>query len=203
MAQKKLATNALLIVVPLVLFSFVLPAGWFMEGSKPKSYDMGIDKGAGKDGKNAATIKSIDSSIDGFGTLMQDCLPGKYRGKRIQMTGWLKSKDVSEWAGLWLRIDTKISVKAATFDNTHDGKNDRSLKGTTDWKKYVIVLDVPDSASNIAYGFLLVGTGQVWADNISFEIVSSDIQTTGVEMETERSTYSSHQTEPVNLDFEN
>lgn len=94
---------------------------------------MSIAKGAGKDGKNAATIKSIDKKIDGFGTLMQDCLPGKYIGKRIRMTGLLKTKDVSDQAGLWLRIDTKTPVKAAVFDNMHDGKKNISVKVTTDW----------------------------------------------------------------------
>jgi hypothetical protein len=84
----------------------------------------------------------------------------------------------------------------------HDGKKDQSLKGTTDWEKYEIILDVPDNASNIAYGILLVGTGQIWVDNMNFEIVTPDIQTTGVEMDSQSFTYTSHQTEPTNLDFE-
>jgi hypothetical protein len=203
MTTKKLITSVLLIVMSATLFSFVLPTAWFKTGSKPDSYDMGIDKGAGKDGKNAATIKSIEPTIDGFGTLMQDCLPGKYLGKRIRMTGWLKSKDVSGWAGLWLRIDTKAPVKAAVFDNMHNGKNDVAVKGTTGWKKYDIVLDVPGNASNIAFGALLVGTGQIWVDKLNFEIVSTDVLPTGIETETESSTYTPHQKEPVNLDFEN
>jgi|SRR5664279_870005 len=203
MTIKKFIPALLLIAISVTLFSFVLPTGWFIAGSKPGSYEMGIDKGSGKDGKNAATIKSIDSAIDGFGTLMQDCLPGKYLGKRIRMTGWLKTKGVSEWSGLWLRIDTKSSIKAAVFDNMHDGKKNQSLKGSTDWNKCEIILDVPDNASNIAYGALLVGTGQIWFDKLSFEIVTPDIQTTGIERDTQSSTYTSHQSEPVNLDFEN
>jgi hypothetical protein len=203
MTTKFFITSILLIVISATLFSFVLPTGWFKAGSKPNSYDMGIDKDAGKDSKNAATIKSIDSTVDGFGTLMQDCLPGKYLGKRIRMTGWLRTKDVADWAGLWLRIDTKAPITASVFDNMHDGKKDLSLKGTTEWKKYEIILDVPENAINIAYGFLLVGTGQIWADKLNFEIITPDIPTSGIEMETQSSTYTSHQTEPVNLDFEN
>ncbi len=202
MTTKKFITVVLLIIMTITLFSFDLPTAWFKAGNKPNSYDMGIDKGAGKDGKNAATIKSIDKKIDGFGTLMQDCLPGKYLGKRIRMTGLVKTKDVSDWAGLWLRIDTKTPIKAVVFDNMHDGKKDRSIKGTTDWKKYEIILNVPDNASNIAYGALLSGTGQIWFDNLNFEIVAPVILTTGIEMETNSSTYTSHLKEPVNLDFE-
>ena len=32
--------------------------------------------------------------------------------------------------------------------------------------------------------------------------VTPDIQTTGIEMDTQNSTYTSHQAEPINLDFE-
>jgi hypothetical protein len=202
MTTKKFITAVLPFAITVILFSFDLPTGWFKAGTKPNSYDMGIDKGAGQDGKNAATIKSIEQKIDGFGTLMQDCLPGKYVGKRIRMTGWLKTKDVSDWSGLWLRIDTKTPVKAVVFDNMYNGKKDISVKGTTDWKKYEIILDVPDSASGMAFGALLVGTGQIWFDNLSFETVAPDVMTTGMEMETESSKYTPHQKEPVNLDFE-
>ena len=200
--KTRILKNVLFIGVVSVLMSFDLPTSWFKAGDKPQSYEMGIDKDAGQDSKNAATIKSIDKEIKGFGTLMQDCLPGKYLGKRVRMIGMLKTKDVSGWAGLWLRIDTKTPIKAVVFDNMRAGKKDNSVKGTTDWKKYEIILDVPANASNIAYGALLNGTGQIWFDNLSFEIVAPVILTTGIERETTSSTYSSHQKEPVNLDFE-
>ena len=72
-----------------------------------------------------------------------------------------------------------------------DGKEDRTIKGTSDWKKYEIVLDVPEKASNIAFGVMLGGTGQVWFDNIKFEIVDKSVPVTDI-----------YAKEPVNLDFE-
>ena len=80
---KGILTSTLLIGMVLTLYSFIVPKGWGKAGSKPKSYDMGIDSGAGQDGKNAATIKSIDKKINGFGTLMQNCLPDKYLFKAV------------------------------------------------------------------------------------------------------------------------
>ena len=194
--------SILIIGTTLALLSFDLPTGWFIAGSKPQSYEMGIDRSAGQNSKNSATIKSNENTIEGFGTLMQNFSPDKYIGKRIRLTGMLKTKDVSSWAGLWLRIDTKTPIKAVVFDNMHDGKKDMSVKGTTDWTKYEIVLDVPYNASNIAFGALLGGTGQIWFDNLNFEIVTPDILTTGIEMETKSSTYAVSKKEPVNLDFE-
>jgi hypothetical protein len=196
MAQKILKSTFILILL-ITLFSFDLPTGWFKAGDQPDKYEMGVDKGSGQDGKNAATIKSVSKKIDGFGTLMQTCLPGKFLGKRVRMSGYIKSKDISDWAGLWLRIDKSGSDESLEFDNMHDGKKERSIKGTTDWKKYEIVLDVPNSATNMAYGALLVGTGQIWFDKLEFEVVDNSIPTTGMERDARNSTY-----EPTNLDFE-
>ncbi len=185
------------ITVAMTLSSYDLPKGWFKAGSEPKSYEMGIDKGAGKDGGQAATIKSINKKIKGFGTLMQYCLPDNYLGKRVRMSGLVKTKEVADWCGLWFRIDQKESKKTLGFDNMHDGEKDRSIKGTTDWTRYEIVLDVPLHASNLAYGALLVGTGQIWFDEIKFEIVETNVPLTG---NSEKSVMPSK--EPVNLDFD-
>ena len=105
-------------------------------------------------GRHAATIQSIEPEIDGFGTLMQQCLPSEYAGKRVRMSGYMKSQDVAGWAGFWFRIDGQ-GARPLAFDNMHG----RAVRGTTGWKKYEIVLDVPQQATNLAYGALLDGTG--------------------------------------------
>ncbi|MCW3121843.1 MAG: hypothetical protein JWQ38_1335 [Flavipsychrobacter sp.] len=169
-----------------------LPDGWYKAGSKPKSYFMGIDKGAGKKGSDVMTIKSTDKLIDGFGTVMQTFLQEKYLGKRIKMTGYMKTRDVENWAVFWLRIDGKDMNKSLAFDNMMGGEN-RSIKGTTKWKKYEIVLDVSEKATDIAFGALLNGTGQLWFDNINFEIVDNKTETTGVANKNDRL--------PQNLNF--
>lgn len=184
----------LLLSATAFFLSFDLPVGWFKAGNKPNSYEMGIDKGSGQDGKNAATIKSVEEKIEGFGTLMQQSKPDKFMSKRVRMTGFLKSENVTGWAGLWLRIDQTGSQKPLSIDNMKD----RKITGTTSWKKYEIVLDVPDNTSLIAYGALLDGTGQIWFDNLSFEIVDQNVPLTGTHIGNE----SKMQKEPSNLDFE-
>ena len=189
--KTKILKSVLLIGAMVALLSFDLPKDWFNGSHNPKQYEMGINKGAGQDGKNAATIKSIPKKISkyDFGTLMQTCKAEKYIGKRIRMTGFIKSTDLSDWAGLWLRVDQYGSREDLAFDNMED----RGIKGTTAWTKYEIVLDVPTNASELSYGALLSGTGQIWFDNISFEIVDKSVKTTGAE---------SVPDEPTNLDFE-
>jgi hypothetical protein len=189
----KILKSVLLVGTTLTLLSFDLPKGWFKAGSDPAKYEMGVDKGAGQDGKNAATIQSTEKSISGFGTLMQNCSPDKFIGKRVRMTGYMKSKDVTDWAGFWFRIDSKTSKDGLGFDNMQN----RAIKGTTDWKKYEVVLDVPEGASNLAYGALVSGTGQIWFDNITFEVVDNSVPSTNMYGDKKQSSQS-----PVNLNFE-
>ena len=187
---KKTLIGALLIAFTMSLMSFELPFGWFKAGSKPGNYEMGIDAGAGRNGNNAATIKSKKTKVKGFGTLMQNCLPDKFRGKRVRMSGYIKTVDVTGWTGFWFRVDKKNSKGSLAFDNM----SNRKIKGTTEWTRYEIVLDVPDAASNLAYGVLITGAGQVWFDELKFEIVDDTAKTTG-------DGYKTH-SEPTNLDFE-
>lgn len=153
----------------------ILPEGCLRAGSKPNSYFMYIAHGAGKEQQDVFTIKSKDEEIDGFGTLMQQSLPPEFLEKNIRMTGYMKSSHVAKWAGFWLRVDQPDKDAPKQFDNMHD----RPIKGTTDWEKYEIVLYVPKNASNIAFGGLLTGTGQIWFDKIEFEIVDKSVPNTG------------------------
>lgn len=188
------AKNITILLLTLVLMSFEVPKGWFAAGSSPDSYEMEIVKGSAADGSNAATIRSIDQKVKGFGTLMQDCKPDQFRGKRIRLSGSVKSENVKGWAGLWLRVDQERSDTPLSFDNM----SDRKIKGSMPWANYEIVLDVPSNASNLAYGALLCGTGQIWFDNLKFDIVDSTVSVTG----NHKSITSQDITYPVNLDFE-
>jgi tetratricopeptide (TPR) repeat protein len=60
--------------------------------------------------------------------------------------------------------------KSLAFDNMAYPV-DRSVAGTTNWNQYEIVLDVPEEASVICFGFLLSGTGALWGDDLAFELL--------------------------------
>jgi hypothetical protein len=72
-----------------------------------------------------------------------------------------------------MRVDAKYH-KVLTFDNMFS----RGIKGTNDWKRYEVVLDVPDASETISIGLLLNGAGQVWMDDLKFETVGADVATT-------------------------
>jgi hypothetical protein len=191
--MKVKAQAALLLVVLVALYSFEVPKGWYKAGSNPDQYEIGIDKGAGMDGTNAATIRSEGTRVRGFGTLVQNLKPGDFVGKRLRMSGYIRTADVAGWSGFWLRIDGAKAGDPYVFDNM----SNRKIKGTTDWKLCEIIVDVPKKATNIAYGALLSGGGQLWFDNLTFEIVDESVPAT-IPYPKENAP----QNQPTNLSFE-
>ena len=88
---------------------------------------------------------------------MQTFKADGFQGKRLRLTGYVKSKDVADWAGLWVGVDGSEKTGVA-FDNM----GDRKIEGTADWTKYTIVLDVPKDAAAIAFGLLMSGKGRTF-----------------------------------------
>ncbi len=144
---------------------------WFKAGSNSEDYEVGVVKDeSSKSGEHAAYIFSKRKSIKGFGTYMQTCSAKDFLGKKIKMTGYIKTDEVKSWAGMWLRIDGKGEKQhALSFDNM----GDRPLKGSMDWTLCEISLDVPKNAKSLNFGALLSGSGKIWFDAIQFEIIES------------------------------
>ncbi|HXS35392.1 MAG TPA: hypothetical protein VN721_01730 [Flavipsychrobacter sp.] len=153
-----------------------LPKGWRPTGDARKDYKMGVDKKAGQKGVDAITIKSEADKIKGFGALANYIKIDKYLGKRIRMTGYMRSEKVDGWAGFWLRVDDSTShdKRVLSFDNMYD----KAIKETTDWTKCTLVLDVPKNGTTIVYGALLSGKGQIWFDDIKFDLVGGEVPVT-------------------------
>lgn len=149
------------------------PDGWLLAGSKPANYDTGVDQKTLYNARPSAYLNA-KAEVDGFGTLMQQFNPAQYVGKRVRFSAWVKSQNVTQWAGLWLRVDGPSGALLG-FDNMED----RPIKGTSDWQKYEVVLDVKDKATNVAFGILLAGAGEVWINSANFEVVSASTPTTG------------------------
>lgn len=170
-----------------------VPEGWILAGTAPQDYQVSVlpEK---REGNNVVLLESgANPDPSKFGTLSQYCSADQYLGKRVRMTGYLKSENVKNWAGMWFRVDdSKQKDLSLSFDNM----SDRPIKNTTDWKKYEIVLDVPQQAGAMAFGVLLEGSGKVWISGISFEVVDQSVPTTN--MVKERAALPQG---PVNLDF--
>lgn len=142
--------------------------GWFPAGSHPKEYQMEITSSMKHTGSHCAMIKYVSTGApSGFGTFMQMHKPGAWAGKKLKMTGYVKTENVADWCGMWCRVDGADGKEMVDFDNMQD----RPLKGSTDWTKCEITINVTKDASAIAYGVLVSGKGAAYFDDISFEVI--------------------------------
>jgi len=145
------------------------PKDW-TEFQRQPNYTISLDSIHVKSGKYAIAIEFTGSSVD-F-QAVQYVLPGKYDGKKITLSGYIKTENITGgYAGLWMRIDPKIA-----FNNMKQN----GVTGTTYWKKYEITLDMGDPAisKQIVFGGLLVGKGKMWLDDLHIAIDGKDVSYT-------------------------
>lgn len=141
------------------------PVGWSTFGSS--DYSVGIDSLIHQEGKFSSFIEFNGDSPD-FKAL-EFKLPENYSGEKITLRGFIKTENVTEgFAGLWMRIDPGIA-----FENM----NSRGLKGTNDWGKYEITLDMnPAKTKQIVFGGLLAGKGKMWIDQLTLSIDGKNVE---------------------------
>ncbi|WP_411748017.1 helix-turn-helix domain-containing protein [Psychrobacillus psychrotolerans] len=164
--------------------------GWNLSGSYTELYDLTVDDKVFHTGtKSGLLFAKGEANEQQFGTMMQGFQAENYKNKRIKMSCFLKTEQVTK-CGAWLRIDN-VSGDTLQFDNM----DSRSIHGTTDWNHYSIVLDVPEESASIHFGVLLVGKGKVWADGFRFEEVNEKVDSTNMLFQ------DNLPKQPINLDF--
>jgi hypothetical protein len=142
-------------------------------GESPDFYEIGIDQSARHSGTTSAFVRAPNASPGGFASISQTIRVDAYRAKRVRLSAYVRAERVTDHAGLWMRVD------GASYSLQFDNMTDRSIKGTSDWNEYEVVLDVPEESLSITFGILLKGGGQVWADDFKLEVVGLDVPSTG------------------------
>jgi hypothetical protein len=64
-----------------------------------------------------------------------------------------------------------------------DNMADRALSEAKEWRRIESVMDVPADAFALAFGVFVRGPGTVWLDHFTIEVVSSDVPTTKLALE--------------------
>ena len=142
------------------------PDGWYLRAHT--GYKVGVDTVVNeKSGKHPVVVESIDDAAEYQPLTLS--LKYNYVGKKITLSGYIKTENVSEngFVGLWMRIDPQID-----FDNMHD----REINGTSDWTRYEITLDLnPSKTTAIDFGAMIIGSGKVWFDDLKVTVDGKDL----------------------------
>jgi hypothetical protein len=143
-----------------------IPAHWRPCGSANESYAIRSEHAVVHSGVASASLasRSRDAPADRFGAFCQTTLGEPFRGRRVSFSAYIRTEAVNGGARVWLRADAR-GVPVA-FDNM--GVN--FIRGTHEWARYTVAVDVPLEADRLFYGVALQGAGQVWVDDASFAI---------------------------------
>lgn len=82
------------------------------------------------------------------------------KGKKLTFAVWIKTQDVSGWAGGWLQCNTPGG------DGPLVNMEALQIKGDTEWARQELTVDVPADTTNIVFGFIHNGDGVSWYDDI-------------------------------------
>ncbi|MGB7210587.1 MAG: nuclear transport factor 2 family protein [Pyrinomonadaceae bacterium] len=181
-----------------------MPVGWIRTPANSSGgYLITVDKNNKRGEGASASIKFNCADDSGFGSIGQFIAADNYLGKRVRLTGWLRTENADS-AVLWMRIDG--NRRTLGFDNMMN----RPVTGTTDWKQFEVVLDVPAEAINVVIGSFIQGKGQMWVDDLKLEVAGAGVASTN-QLSPEqtrldnpnRTGKTSDIKQPVNLGFEN
>jgi hypothetical protein len=104
-----------------------------------------------------------------------------YQGRRVRVSAFLRSERVARDAELGFNANGSAGIVGERA----------AVRGTTPWKRYELVMEVPADAGWVGFWLTMRGAGTLWADDFSVEQVSSGVPLTKT------------QRQPENLGFTN
>jgi erythromycin esterase len=181
-----------------------LPAGW---GGTTSTAAIGTTVTEHRSGATSVYLSNAFNQGLGSFTLTQSIRADAYRGKRVELTAWVRPRNITSvvTSGIWMRVDGAGTMLG--FDNM----SRRPVSGYGDWRQVRVVLDVPTAAIGISFGALFQGTNTLLVDDMQFTVVDSTVARTNMlagvtagtmDSATTIAFYARRATEPVNLDFE-
>ena len=103
------------------------------------------------------------------------------RGKRVRFSGYIKTENVTGYAGFWWRVDGESGAGPLAFANLGTG----APKGTSEWKQYELEIPVAQNATAIYFGALISGGGTAWFDHLKVELDGKPYSSDGFDFEFE------------------
>lgn len=138
-------------------------SGWYLDHTVV--FEGGFDSSVHYSGRQSLRLHvEPDAFPFPYGGMARRMEPSAVAGKRVRLSGYLRTEDVTDYAGLWYaarRASGGFAVAEMSASAVH---------GTTPWTRYTIELDVPANAVEIIIGTELSGSGTAWFDKLELEI---------------------------------
>jgi hypothetical protein len=156
------------------------PPGWDRVGRGLDAYEVSLDPGGGRGGSDCVLVETVREPAERSFAGVQQVVPADpYRGGRLRVSAWVRTEDVTGWAAIYLRINGRKRADGPRREILAiDNMSDRRIRGTSGWRRHDVVLDVPEEATEVAFGAFLNGAGAMRADDFELELVDSRVEVT-------------------------
>lgn len=153
-------------------------------GTTSGAYRMGIDPAMQFQGQRSISVQAQSGLVqhDSHGAVIQ--YGYGYAGKRVRFSGWLRSSDVTGWAGAFIHV-APSGAERFFGSRRPDLKEDDLPFGAGGassldrWTEVSLVVDVPNTpTAMVSMGAMVVGEGKVWLSAMRFEEVGLDVPLT-------------------------
>jgi len=142
------------------------PAGWTVPApARDAGYRARTEDEHAYAGEHCARLAfEGDGTPSTFGNLMQSIDARPFRGQRIRLSARVRVAGGVR-GQMWLRADLEGGGRGL-FDNM----GDRPVQGG-DWTECTIEGEIDERADRLALGFVLIGAGELWADDLRLEVL--------------------------------
>jgi hypothetical protein len=149
-------------------FRYWYPCGPGAQASS-REYEYWADASSRVSGAYAARISSLVAAPSPAGAgFCQMFRADEYRGKRVALSGHLRTVNAVPGGHLVIRADARDGRIVAQAR-----MRESMVSGNLDWYRHTLVIDVPESAYLIMVGAVLLNTGSLWIDDVGLEIVDA------------------------------
>lgn len=148
-----------------------IPTGWFVPPVVEQAgYTAKITDKDVQSGKKAVLLSApqkVNNGQPAFGNIMQAFEAKTYRDKSVRFRARVRIEGDTprDKAMLWMRVD-RPNQQMGFFDNM----GDRPITAK-EWRTYEIVGVVDRDAEYLNIGIMMLGSGKVWVDSVSFEVL--------------------------------
>lgn len=142
--------------------------GWGIHGRSRAAYRVVEDSTVMRGGR--ATLRFASTGEAGsYATFMRTIDVGDFAGKRVRVAMYTRTAGATPRAEFWART---MGLRAAR-DPQLQWSASIDLPETSDWERRELLVDVQREASKLEYGVGLEGSGSIWIDTPTIELVES------------------------------
>jgi hypothetical protein len=145
--------------------------GWFVPAMENTTGSLAVTRRKGcRNNAGCAVLIAPATAPDSPGQLIQSFSAAAYRGKKIRVTAWVKVEAGApgDHAQVYLHV-TGLNRRQGLYKEKDLPADLTNVPG---WTSCYIEGIVDKDAQFLEFGFRAYGHGQVWIDEVSFEVVS-------------------------------